>query len=149
MSAPKFMPEELRGFELLRQLPAGVLDLLAVRLNKLDDAYCAPQHSPVEIREEEGSFFLTRLRPAYSRPVLPVIEKEPEHHRWHDLALQIDGVLQEISGLELGYASDGGPTGRFIAWAIKKITDETVEPGTVGKTISRLRRRPRKQSGQT
>jgi hypothetical protein len=121
------------------------LDLLTVRLDKLDASYHASQDPPVEIREEEGSFFLTRLRPAYSRPVLPVIEKEPEYHRWHDLAWQIDGVLREISGLELGYASDGGPTGDFIAWAIKKITDETVEPGTVARALRRLR----EQSGQT
>jgi hypothetical protein len=149
VSSSKFTPEELRGFALLKRLPAKTLDPLAVRLDRLSDAYHAPQCPPVEIREEEGSFFLTKLRPAYSRPVLPVIEKEPEHHRWHDLARQIDGVLREISGLKLGYASDGGPTGGFIAWAIEKITDETVEPGTIARALRRPRRRPRKQSGQT
>jgi hypothetical protein len=139
-----FTPEDLRTFALFKDLPAGTLSLLAVRLDKLDASYHASQDPPVEIREEEGSFFLTGLRPAYSRPVLPVIKKEPEHHRWQDLAWQIDGVLREISGVKLGYASDGGPTGRFIAWAIKKITDETVEPGTVARAL----RRSRKQSGQ-
>jgi hypothetical protein len=138
----KFAREELRDFELLSQLPTETLDLLTVRLDKLDASYHASQDLPVEIREEEGSFFLTRLRPAYSRPVLPVIKKEP--HRWKDLAWQIDGVLRDISGLKLGYSSDGGPTGRFIAWAIKKIIDETVEPGTVARALQRLR----KQSGQ-
>jgi hypothetical protein len=162
MNSSTFTPEELRGFKLLRQLPTETLDLLAARLNKLDASYHTPQppsgerpniENPlVEISEEESSSFLYRLHfdshPGYGRTVghaRTAIEKEPEHHRWHDLARQIDGVLREIPGLELGYASDGGPTGKFIAWAIKKITDETVEPGTVAKTLQPQRNRP----GQT
>jgi hypothetical protein len=143
MIPSKFTLEELRSFELLCKLPVEALDLLAFRLDKLDARY---HHDPTVTHVEIGlDPHLHRVRsdtdPSYGRLVGPqptAIEKEPEHHRWHDLARQIDGVLREISGLELGYASDGGPTGKFIAWAIKKITGETVEPGTVARTLRRL-----------
>jgi hypothetical protein len=151
VSPPKFTPEELRGLTLLKRLPAETLDLLAARLDKLDASYHAPEPLPVE-RPNMDSSFLYRLRfdshPEYGRVVghpPAAVKKQPQHHRWHDLAWQIDDVLREISGLELGYASGGGPTPDFIAWAIKKITGETVESGTVARTLRRLR----EQSGQT
>jgi hypothetical protein len=151
-----FTPEDLRAFALLEKLPTETLDLLAVRLDKLDASYHAPEplperpnieNPPVEI--SEGSFFLHRLHfdshPGYARIVghaRTIIEKEPEQHRWHDLARQIDGALREIPGLKLGYGSDGGPTGNFIARVIKKITGETVEPGAVARALRRQQGQP-------
>jgi hypothetical protein len=146
MSPPKFTSEELRGLALLKRLPAETLDLLAVRLNKLDDVYCAPQHSPVEIREEEGSFFLYRLRPGYSRPVPIAVEKHRHRHRWNALAPPIDNAFREAipGGQELGYPSDGGPTAPLTLWAVQKIIgDRMVTLPAVAKALQRQRNRPR------
>jgi hypothetical protein len=146
MSPPTFTPEELCKFELLRKLLPEALDLLAVRLNKLDDAYRAPQHSPVELREEEGSFFLYRLRPGYSRPVPIAVEKHRHRHRWNALAPPIDNAFREAipGGQELGYPSDGGPTAPLTLWAVQKITgDRMVTLPAVAKALQRQRNRPR------
>jgi hypothetical protein len=145
MSSSKFTPEELRKFALLQQLPTETLDLLAVRLDKLDASYhYDPTHTQIGVGD--ASFRLHfDTHPGYGRAVgHPPTTIETEH-RWHDLAWQIDAALREISGLKLGYASDGSPTTDFIAWAIKKITDETVESGTVARNL----RRQRDERGQT
>jgi hypothetical protein len=141
MSPPTFTPEGLRGFALLHKLPTETLDLLAVRLDKLDASY---PHDPTHMHVEIGLFPYPLCVNTHSdygpttghRPTAIATDK----HRWHDLAWQIDGVLREISGLKLGYPSDGGPTTDFIAWAIKKITGETVGSGTIATTLRRLRR---------
>jgi hypothetical protein len=146
VSSPNFTPEELRGLDLLRDLPAEVLNLLAVRLNRIDDAYRAPEHPPVEIREEEGSFFLYRLRPGYSRPVPIDVERHRHRHYWHALARPIDDAFREVipGGLELGYPSNGGPTAPLTFWAVKKIVgSQMVTLAAVAKALQRKRNRPR------
>jgi hypothetical protein len=154
----KFTSEELREasrslpFKQLRQLwhsaPEAV-DLLVARLDKLDASYHPPEdgearssklpeHTNVEISEAS---FLYRLHfdshPDYGRAIGFRPTDIKTQHRWHDLARHINGALREaIPGL--GYSSEG-PAARFVCWAIKKITSEMVELGTVAIELRRQR----------
>jgi hypothetical protein len=146
----KFTPEELREFKLLCKRPAEVLNLLAIRLDRLDIAYHTPpaehpniDNPRVEI-EEGGSSFLYRhhfdSHPSYGRVVgHPPAIVETQHHRWHDLAHQIDGAHREaIPGKKPGHPSEGGPAARFVHWAIVQITgDKTVTLGAVAKELQK------------
>jgi hypothetical protein len=156
----RFTLEELR--EVSRSLPFAQLrrlwqsapeavDLLVARLDKLGVSYHPPEHGEarsgnlpehtnVEISEAS---FLYRLHfdshPDYGRAVGFRPTDIETQHRWHDLARHIDGALREaIPGLRY---SSGGPAARFVCWAIKRITDETVELGAVAKELQRQRDR--------
>jgi hypothetical protein len=135
MIPSKFTLDELRGFKRLAKLPAEALDLLAFRLDKLDARY---HHDPTVTHVEIGlDPHLHRLRsytdPRDGRVVGPrtiPIEKEPEHHRWHDLAQQIDGAFRE--------AIPSRWTTPLAFWAVKKITgDQMVTLSSVKKALQR------------
>jgi hypothetical protein len=133
----KFTPAELREFKPLRKLPAEALDLLAVRLDKLDVGYRGIEKEPIPL----DAYFL------FGR----VVEHPPavidKHHRWHDLAWRADGALREAVP-KLGHGLTG-PAARFVAWVIERITGEKVEVGTVGQKLYRRSRKRRSRKSMT